>query len=302
MGNTGVGLHYNCGHEHAFAATAVVLVWWDCYTRHPRKPFTALGCPVELARRLAALSYHVPTRVQAAALPTIFAGRDVVVTAETGCGKTMLYVLPIVASQLRCRGSAPAASGFPPRASTPVRASVQGVTATAAAGADAALPPCGDSVVLVPSQELARQVVAVFDSVGDGLGVSARNLCRSSVSGQSAQVLVGTPHTVHQVREEGGRRLFARHCLCATLMDTHPPPPPPYIPNTRGLTSRQYRVVACLMYSFPLTQHDTAHSVTRLLFRVTRMCRRRCLVAVDPSASSLWTSSTSCAATRSLMM
>ena len=50
----------------------------------------------KLADRLAALSYTTPTAVQQAALPHLLAGKDLLMRAPTGTGKTLAYLAPIV--------------------------------------------------------------------------------------------------------------------------------------------------------------------------------------------------------------
>eukprot|EP01032_Pedospumella_encystans_P015133 gene15133-17333_t len=52
--------------------------------------------PTWLKGNLKKLGFITPTDVQKRALPTIFAGKDVVVQAHTGSGKTLVYSLPIL--------------------------------------------------------------------------------------------------------------------------------------------------------------------------------------------------------------
>ncbi len=58
--------------------------------------FTALGLSPALAAAAAELGWTVPTPVQAAALPAILHGQDVLATAPTGSGKTAAFVLPLL--------------------------------------------------------------------------------------------------------------------------------------------------------------------------------------------------------------
>jgi ATP-dependent RNA helicase RhlE len=58
--------------------------------------FDALGLLPELARALAEREYTTPTPVQARAIPEVLAGRDVLVGAQTGTGKTAAFTLPIL--------------------------------------------------------------------------------------------------------------------------------------------------------------------------------------------------------------
>jgi len=58
--------------------------------------FDQLGLAAPLARALAEEQYLTPTPIQAAAIPHILAGRDLVGLAQTGTGKTAAFALPIL--------------------------------------------------------------------------------------------------------------------------------------------------------------------------------------------------------------
>lgn len=58
--------------------------------------FTALGVCKPLVRALSMLSITTPTPIQAACIPAILQGRDVIGGAETGSGKTLAFALPIL--------------------------------------------------------------------------------------------------------------------------------------------------------------------------------------------------------------
>ncbi|WP_430010049.1 DEAD/DEAH box helicase, partial [Methylophaga lonarensis] len=49
-----------------------------------------------LLKAVTGAGYVTPTPIQAAAIPPIFAGRDVLAGAATGTGKTAAFVLPIL--------------------------------------------------------------------------------------------------------------------------------------------------------------------------------------------------------------
>ncbi|MGC1481789.1 MAG: DEAD/DEAH box helicase, partial [Chthoniobacterales bacterium] len=57
-------------------------------------PFSALGLSPPLIRAVS--TYDAPTPVQAAAIPVVLAGQDVLATAQTGSGKTTAFVLPLL--------------------------------------------------------------------------------------------------------------------------------------------------------------------------------------------------------------
>ena len=91
--------------------------------------FESLGLSADLVQMVAEEGYEEPTPVQAAAIPLVFTGRDVLAAAQTGTGKTAAFVLPIL-DRLRHHAN----TSFSP-ARHPVRV-----------------------LVLVPTRELAMQV------------------------------------------------------------------------------------------------------------------------------------------------
>jgi ATP-dependent RNA helicase DDX27 len=58
--------------------------------------FAELGLSRPLVKACAALGYTTPTPIQAACIPLILMGRDVVGSAITGSGKTAAFVLPLL--------------------------------------------------------------------------------------------------------------------------------------------------------------------------------------------------------------
>ncbi len=100
-------------------------------------PFSALGfSPTTLPALLRALSengFTAPTEIQAAAVPAILQGRDVLGSAQTGSGKTAAFVLPLLQQIVL---------------------------------ASPASPRRTHGLVLVPTRELAVQVGEVLDSLG----------------------------------------------------------------------------------------------------------------------------------------
>src|SRR5512144_2836339 len=97
--------------------------------RSHRLTFDSLGLSADLVRMVAEEGYETPTPVQAAAIPLVLAGRDVLAAAQTGTGKTAAFTLPIL-DRLRPHAN----TSFSP-ARHPVRA-----------------------LILVPTRELAVQV------------------------------------------------------------------------------------------------------------------------------------------------
>ena len=89
--------------------------------------FAELALSSPLQQTLDDLGYMTPTPIQAAAIPLVLAGRDLLAGAQTGTGKTAAFVLPILQLLM--------AQQAEPAATRPIRA-----------------------LVLVPTRELAVQV------------------------------------------------------------------------------------------------------------------------------------------------
>ena len=58
--------------------------------------FAELGLNEQILAGVDALGFTTPTPVQAAAIPAVLAGRDVVASAQTGTGKTAAFALPVL--------------------------------------------------------------------------------------------------------------------------------------------------------------------------------------------------------------
>jgi len=118
-----------------------------------------------LKSNLAKYGFVHPTPVQAAAIPPALEGRDLVATAQTGTGKTLAFVIPMIERL----AASPAPAG--------IRA-----------------------VVLAPTRELAIQIHEMFAKLALGSGIHAA-ICVGGLNEQTqlqtirkgAQVLVATP-------------------------------------------------------------------------------------------------------------
>ena len=64
----------------------------------PTPTFADLGLPAPLLKALSEVGYETPSPIQAATIPPLLAGRDVLGQAQTGTGKTAAFALPILAN------------------------------------------------------------------------------------------------------------------------------------------------------------------------------------------------------------
>ncbi|MDR2031754.1 MAG: DEAD/DEAH box helicase [Azoarcus sp.] len=140
--------------------------------------FAELGLPADLLATLAEVGYETPSPIQAACIPHLLAGRDLLGEAQTGTGKTAAFALPILARlDLAC--------------------------------------PHPQALVLTPTRELALQVAEAFTQYahrlqgfhvlpiygGQSMVVQLRQLSRG------VQVIVGTPGRVMDHLERGSLKL-----------------------------------------------------------------------------------------------
>ncbi len=146
--------------------------------------FTDLALPEPLLRALAEVGYESPSPIQAATIPPLLAGRDVLGQAQTGTGKTAAFALPALAR-------------IDPAQTTP------------------------QVLVLAPTRELAIQVAEAFQKYAHFL---PRFHVLPIYGGQSyypqlqalkrgVQVIVGTPGRVIDHLERGSLDLSQLRCL-----------------------------------------------------------------------------------------
>src|SRR5690606_12564409 len=62
----------------------------------PRTTFADLGLQPDVLRAITDVGYENPSAIQAATIPVLLSGRDVVGLAQTGTGKTAAFALPIL--------------------------------------------------------------------------------------------------------------------------------------------------------------------------------------------------------------
>lgn len=151
--------------------------------------FAELGLNEQILAGVATLGFNAPTPVQAAAIPAVLAGKDVVASAQTGTGKTAAFMLPTLQ---RIAVEKPGGAEKPD-AKEPNAASGRDAAAerNAAAGRNAkrgsakrnAYPR---ALIITPTRELATQI----DDV-------AKSVCAST--GQQAVIVTGGARYKHQI-------------------------------------------------------------------------------------------------------
>lgn len=126
--------------------------------------FSELSLSPALHANLSRHSFVQPTPVQAQSIPPALTGRDVVATAQTGTGKTLAFVLPLLESLIKKPGT--------------------GVQA----------------VILSPTRELAIQINETFTKLASGTGIRAAVVVgglseqpQLNAIRKGAQVLIATP-------------------------------------------------------------------------------------------------------------
>ncbi len=143
-------------------------------TREETPTFAELGLDDAVLKALRDVGYETPSAIQAATIPPLLEGRDVVGLAQTGTGKTAAFALPIL-SRLDLRQKTPQA------------------------------------LVLAPTRELALQVCEAFEKYaarlkgvhvlpvygGQGYGVQLSALRRG------VHIVVGTPGRIMDHLEKG---------------------------------------------------------------------------------------------------
>src|SRR5664280_3535123 len=58
--------------------------------------FSEMPLSAELQRKLALANFTIPTAIQAETIPHALAGKDILATAQTGTGKTLAFLVPII--------------------------------------------------------------------------------------------------------------------------------------------------------------------------------------------------------------
>src|SRR6266849_2400843 len=155
--------------------------------------FAAIGLHPSVLKALTDAGYTKPTSVQEQAIPAAIAGRDLLVSSQTGSCKTAAFMLPALHKL---------ASAVQDPAAAPVKTSNQERQAARARGDRPRFQPAQPKMlVLTPTRELALQVTTATDKYGSQL----RNVKAISILGgmpypkqmqllsKNPEILVATP-------------------------------------------------------------------------------------------------------------
>lgn len=133
--------------------------------------FIQLGVAEDLNTRLGEFGITTPSPVQAEAIPRILEGSDVLATSQTGTGKTLAYLLPML------------------QMIDPAAKNVQ-------------------KLILAPTQELAMQIVRESERYGDARGIGVLGLIGGAAIKRQLeklrlhpQLVIGTPGRVRELIE-----------------------------------------------------------------------------------------------------
>src|SRR5580700_6797547 len=149
--------------------------------------FSAMPISAYIKERLAFHKFTIPTPVQAAAIPEALDGKDVLATAQTGTGKTLAFLIPIIEHLLQNEAAGIAA------------------------------------LVLVPTRELAMQVVDQYNALrGKSLTPAALVVGGLPEAKQLAAIRAGARLVVAtpgRLEDYLGRNLFNFRALQVLVLD-----------------------------------------------------------------------------------
>ncbi len=139
--------------------------------------FRDLALHPQVLAGIEAMGFTTPTPIQAAAIPILLEGKDLIAKAETGTGKTLAFAAPMLGRL------------------DPQRGAVQ-------------------ALVLCPTRELAQQVDEVAAALGERLEIKTALLVGGLHAGEQimklrrrAQVVVGTPGRMLDLLRDGSLSL-----------------------------------------------------------------------------------------------
>ncbi|MDG3013727.1 DEAD/DEAH box helicase [Speluncibacter jeojiensis] len=195
----------------------------------PPATFADLGCPPALVHALKRSALTTARPIQAAAIPDALAGRDVLGRAPTGSGKTLAFGLPML---LRLRGGA-------------------------------SKPAHPRALVLVPTRELALQVVDALDDPALALGLRVAAVVggvplarQAQVLGRGIDLVVATPGRLADHVARGTVALD--HVVTTTLDEADHLAELGFVPQVRALLDRTPPSGQRLLFSATLDEDVAA--------------------------------------------
>jgi ATP-dependent RNA helicase RhlE len=133
----------------------------------------------EIKRSLAELGFKKPTDIQFKAIKNIMQGEDVLAIAQTGTGKTAAFAIPVIHSLIESK-------------------------------AKKRIPCSVKALVMVPTHELAQQIVDVFRAIGKyanlnilGIFGSTDQAPQIAALEKGVDILVATPGRMFDLRSQG---------------------------------------------------------------------------------------------------
>ncbi|WP_460511826.1 DEAD/DEAH box helicase [Frigoribacterium salinisoli] len=143
--------------------------------------FGDLGLGQNIVRQLAELGAEAPFPIQAATIPDVIAGRDVLGRGRTGSGKTIAFGAPLVEKLMEHGGGAKRAMGRAPRA-----------------------------LILAPTRELALQIDRTVQPIARSVGLFTTQVYGGVPQGRQVgalqrgvDIVIGTPGRIEDLVEQG---------------------------------------------------------------------------------------------------
>ena len=143
--------------------------------------FGDLGLGQNIVRQLAELGADAPFPIQAATIPDVIAGRDVLGRGRTGSGKTIAFGAPLVEKLMEHGGGAKRAMGRAPRA-----------------------------LILAPTRELALQIDRTVQPIARSVGLFTTQVYGGVPQGRQVgalqrgvDIVIGTPGRIEDLVEQG---------------------------------------------------------------------------------------------------
>ena len=151
--------------------------------------FSELGIQMDLVNKLSEFEIHEPSPVQAEVIPAVLQGKDVLAHSQTGTGKTLAYLLPILEKI------------------DPELKFVQ-------------------KLIIAPTQELAMQIVRESERYGEDRGVRVLALIGGASTKRqleklrlNPQLIVGTPGRIRELIETRKLRMHQVNMIVVDEVD-----------------------------------------------------------------------------------